>query len=372
MKSLCFCFCFFIFICFAAHAHPVAQGSLDLHLTADAAAATLRISNEQVFVAATLGEGGADAQDFDAMLTAHGAYLLRHFTLLADGTAAPGEVREVRPPVDRSVNGFTTYVLRFPVKSPAQIEVRQDLLTEILFAPGNPWEAPLIARVWHDERPVVEGALLTAKQPLLVPLAQGIAAGFAQPPADHWRLAWDFFRHGIEHITGGWDHALFVAALVLALPGFWRVLALVSVFTFAHTITITLGVLGLVHVRPSVVEPLIAASIVVAAALNLFKPGQPLLTARLGVAFGFGLFHGLGFAGGLSAAMEGFPATTLATAIAGFSVGVEIGHQLVVLPLLGAMALVRHWVPARIPIAVRTGGVAICAAGAWLLAGTLR
>lgn len=365
---------FLILFAFATSlsAHPVAQGSLELRVAVEITA-TLRISNEQVFVAATLGEGASDAKGFDDLLAQHGAYLLRHFTLLGDGTPLRGEVREVRPPEDRSVNGFTTYVLRYPlIATPTQLDVRQDLLTEILFSPGNPWEAPLVARVWHDGKPLIDGALLTARQPLHIPLADSVTAQFDTRTASNTRLAWDFFEHGTAHIAGGWDHALFVAALVIALPGFWRVLALVSVFTLAHTVTLTLAVLGLVHARASVVEPLIAASIVAAASLNLFRPTSTLLTARLAVAFGFGLFHGLGFAGGLVAAMQGFAPSAMAAAIGGFSIGVELGHQVVVLPLLGGLTALRHWQPRLVAPTVRFTGLAIFAAGLWLLAMTLR
>lgn len=364
----------FVVITGALHAHPVAQGALELRIAPDTATATLRVSNEQVFIAGTLGEGAGSAADFATLISSHGAYLLRHFTVFADGAALRGEVVEARPPDDRSVKGFTTYVLHYPLAAePTRLEVKQDLLTEILFAPGNPWEAPLVARVWRGEQPLVDGALLTAKQPLLVPLPRGVAAEFNGAIAPRvGPLAWDFFRHGLSHIAGGWDHALFVAALVLALPGFWRVLALVSVFTLAHTVSLTLAVLGLVHVRTSVVEPLIAASIVAAAALNVFLPAAPLLKTRLAVAFGFGLFHGLGFAGGLVAAMQGFASSAMVAAIGGFSIGVELGHQVVVLPLLGAMALLRRFAPQIASPAVRGGGAVIFAAGAWFLVVTLR
>lgn len=346
------------------HAHPVAQGALELRVEDGTATASLRVSNEQVFVAESLGEGAGTAASFDDMLTRHGAYILRHFSVLADGATLPGTVGAVLPPEDRSEKGFTTYHLRYalPAQIPALIEVRQDLLTEILYAPGNPWEAPLAARVWQDGRILIDGALLTARQSLKVPL--GSVPGT--------RLAWDFFRYGFAHIGAGLDHALFVAALVLALPGFWRVVALVTVFTLAHTITITLAVLGLVDVPAGVVEPLIAASIVAAAGLCVFRPGTLLLRARLGVAFGFGLFHGLGFAGGLVAAMQGFAPGALVSAIGGFSVGVELGHQVIVLPLLGIMSLLRRRMPASVPATIRGGGALIGAAGLWLLWNTLR
>ncbi len=354
------------------HAHPVAQGSLELRIAGDAATAALRVSNEQIFVAGSLGEGASEAGSFDDLLTQHGRYLLRHFQVVADGAALSGEVREVQPPADRSVNGFTTYVLRYALpRPPAGIEVRQDLLTEILFAPGNPWEAPIVARAWQDDRPLTQGALLTAKQPLHLGLGSDVTAEFSVPASASAGLAWDFFRQGLLHISAGWDHALFVAALVLALPGFWRVLALVSAFTLAHTITLTVAALGWVHLRSSVVQPLIAASIVAAAAMNVFFPATPLLRSRLGVAFGFGLFHGLGFAGGLVAAMQGFAPSAVAAAIGGFSIGVELGHQVVVLPLLGLLAALRKWAPQAVTATVYWLGMAILAVGLWLLAVTL-
>lgn len=369
-----FLFISILIVIASARAHPVAQGSLDLRLAKTEATATLRISNEQIFVAGSLGEGATEAGSFDALLTQHGAYLLRHFTLLADGTALRGEVTAMQPPTDRSVNGFTTYTLRYPLPEPppASLEARQDLLTEILFAPGNPWEAPLVARVWQGDRPIVEGALFTAKHPLRVPRTSITDEFSTASQSATGRLALDYFRAGLTHIAGGWDHALFVAALVLALPGFWRVVALVSVFTLAHTVTLTLSILGLIHARSSVVEPLVALSIVAAAALNIFRPATILLGGRLAVAFGFGLFHGLGFAGGLVAAMQGYRTGTMAAAIGGFSIGVELGHQLVVLPLLGVLAVIRRSAPQHVATVVRLGGIAILAAGLWLLAVTLR
>ena len=74
----------------------------------------------------------------------------------------------------------------------------------------------------------------------------------------------------------------------------------------------------------------------------LSPPRQTRGWPRLAVAFGFGLFHGLGFAGGLLDAMADLPGAAIATAIAAFSLGVEVGHQVVVLPIFGALALIRR------------------------------
>jgi len=98
-----------------------------------------------------------------------------------------------------------------------------------------------------------------------------------------------------------------------------------------------MAVLNVVRVPSFVVEPMIATSIVVVAALNVFRPGQGHSPTKLAMIFAFGLFHGLGFAGGLRDAMSGMPAGGVVVAIAAFSVGVEIGHQTVVVPCWGAL-----------------------------------
>jgi len=142
-----------------------------------------------------------------------------------------------------------------------------------------------------------------------------------------------FFYLGVRHILTGYDHLLFVTALVLAATTLWELIKVVSAFTLAHTITLTLAAMDLIHLPASVVEPLIAASIVFVALQNLCWPRQARGWSRLGAAFFFGLFHGLGFAGGLLDAMHEMQTGTMFLAIIAFSLGVETGHQMVVLPL---------------------------------------
>ena len=156
-------------------------------------------------------------------------------------------------------------------------------------------------------------------------------------------MAGAFLRHGIRHILGGYDHLLFVAGLVLAVVSIFDLLKVVTAFTIAHTLTLTLAVLDIVRVSHRIVEPMIAGSIVLVALQNLLWPTRARGWTRLGVAFGFGLFHGLGFAGGLLSAMEGMAGVAIVTAIAAFSFGVEIGHQVVALPLFGVLKITRAY-----------------------------
>jgi hypothetical protein len=97
-----------------------------------------------------------------------------------------------------------------------------------------------------------------------------------------------------------------------------------------------------VHVSERISEPLIALSIVFVAVQNVFWPRQSRGMVRLAAAFFFGLFHGLGFAGGLLETMQEMHGTTIFLAILGFSIGVELAHQMVVLPLFGGLKLLRH------------------------------
>jgi hypothetical protein len=103
--------------------------------------------------------------------------------------------------------------------------------------------------------------------------------------------------------------------------------------------------MNVVHLSERIVEPLISASIVFVALQNVFWPINARGWSRLGAAFFFGLFHGLGFAGGLLEAMRQMQSGTMFLAILAFSIGVEAGHQMVVLPLFASLKAARHSQP---------------------------
>ena len=178
-----------------------------------------------------------------------------------------------------------------------------------------------------------------------------------------------YVLHGVGHILTGYDHLLFVSALVLAATTLWDLIKVVSAFTLAHTLTLTLAAFGVIHVSPRIVEPLIAASICYIAIQNVFWPNKNRGWGRLAAVFFFGLFHGLGFAGGLLEAMRELPSGTMLLSILAFSVGVEIGHQMVVLPLFATLKAVRCMQPnlvSRTKLAMtfqRVGSTGISLAG---------
>lgn len=152
-----------------------------------------------------------------------------------------------------------------------------------------------------------------------------------------WQTAALYLRLGFEHILPkGLDHILFVLALFLATTRLKPLLIQVSVFTLAHTITLGLAAAGWVSAPGAVVEPLIAISIAFVAIENLFARG--LTPWRPFVVFGFGLFHGLGFA---SVLLDlGLPDDQFLTALVSFNVGVEFGQLTIV---LAAWLLLHRW-----------------------------
>jgi hydrogenase/urease accessory protein HupE len=142
-----------------------------------------------------------------------------------------------------------------------------------------------------------------------------------------WEVAATYLRLGIEHILFGFDHLLFVLALVILVRDWRRVAITVTAFTVAHSFTLAAATLGYLNVAGPPVEAAIALSIVlIAVEIVNARYGKPSLTARLPwlVAFGFGLLHGLGFAGAL--AEVGLPHHAIPLALLFFNLGVEIGQ----------------------------------------------
>jgi hypothetical protein len=136
-----------------------------------------------------------------------------------------------------------------------------------------------------------------------------------------------FGRQGFVHVLPlGLDHILFVLGLFLLSRQWKPIILQVSVFTIAHTITLGLATLDLISAPSHVIEPIIAASIAVVALENLFFPGYR--HSRLLIVFFFGLIHGLGFAGALSA--FNLDPTSLVIGLLGFNIGVEFGQLAVI------------------------------------------
>lgn len=181
------------------------------------------------------------------------------------------------------------------------------------------------------------------------------------PPSGKGQIAWSYLVMGVEHILGGVDHLLFVLALLLIVRGTRRIVATITAFTAAHSITLVAATVGWLDVPGPPVEAIIALSIVfVAAEIVHGLRGRQGLTARAPwvVAFSFGLLHGLGFAGAL--AEVGLPQIAIPLALVMFNVGVELGQLMFVAGVL-ALKLASDRLACRQPAWAR--GVAAYAIG---------
>ena len=163
-------------------------------------------------------------------------------------------------------------------------------------------------------------------------------------------VAGAYVLHGIEHILFGFDHLLFVLALILIVRNGRVLLWTITAFTVAHSITLSLATLGVMHVPGPPVEAMIALSIMLLACeIVRLRYGQISLTSRWPwiVAFSFGLLHGFGFA---SALMDiGLPQGDIPLALLSFNVGAEIGQLIFIGVVLGALSCIRRvGVPPRI------------------------
>ena len=177
---------------------------------------------------------------------------------------------------------------------------------------------------------------------------------------DGWQVARTYFVIGVEHILGGYDHLLFVLALVLLLQRGWPVVKAATAFTVAHSITLVGTTLGLFGLPQAPVEAPIARSIVfLAVEIVKAREGERRLSERLPwvVAFLFGLLHGFGFAGALREI--GLPETDVPVALLTFNLGVEAGQLLIIGGSAIVLAAMRHWAPKALRPATQIAAYAI-------------
>ena len=173
-------------------------------------------------------------------------------------------------------------------------------------------------------------------------------------------IFWTYLQLGFTHILPlGFDHILFIVSLYILEPRLKPVLWQATAFTVAHSITLGLAMYGLIQPPSSVVEPIIALSILFVALENIIT--TRLSPWRLAIVFGFGLVHGLGFASALTGL--GLPRQDYFGSLISFNVGVELGQITIILlcwALLGRWAAHQPWYRARVvvPVSILIGLVA--------------
>ncbi len=290
------------------------------------------------------------------------AYALARLQLQADGQACHIEVPQQL--VDQHTDGTYSVLqlaIRCPVSAPARLT-----LDYRLFADLDPQHRGLLnLSTAAGTRSAVFGPEASQQT-------------FELARITRWSQFVDYAREGVWHIWIGFDHILFLVSLLLPAVLVWRkpkwepaksfrssfleVAKVVTAFTVAHSVTLSLATLGWISLPSRWVESAIAASVVLAALNNL----RPVVEGRRWlVAFCFGLIHGFGFASVLQDL--GLPADALLLALVGFNLGVEAGQLAIVAVFLPvAFALRRHWVYRRL---VLVGGSLLIAllAAVWLV-----
>jgi hypothetical protein len=185
-----------------------------------------------------------------------------------------------------------------------------------------------------------------------------------------WEQYWEFFRLGAEHLYTGIDHILFLLALIAGSRRLREIVLAATTFTLAHSVTFILAALGFVHAPASIVEPVIALSISVVAAMHLWRlraddpaPGRLDRAGRirLAIVFCFGLVHGLGFASALG--IDRAFSWTLLSSLFVFNLGIEAVQLSIIAAVFPVLALLRR--RSRLAGLSATGAIAagVCTMG---------
>lgn len=325
----------------------LAVGTALAHLGGTTGHATVSVDGQSVRYALTLpaeglGDATRDLREFAAAVA-------RHVAIEADGAACSGVPAETRPP-SAGRPSMEVVVLYACAAAMHTLSIRDGI--DAVLGPDH----HTIAEIqWPGG----------ARQVVFEKGSRQVSVALSGDAAPGQQTAGTFLSYlglGVEHIIGGIDHLLFLVALLALATSLWQTVKIVTAFTVAHSITLSLAALDLVHVPSSIVEPLIAASIVWVAIENLVAPGG--MGRRWLIAGAFGLVHGLGFASVLGE-LE-LPREALVRALIAFNLGVEIGQlAFVVVVLPGLIWLSR---PARLPRLPQVLSVIVAAIGAiWFL-----
>jgi hypothetical protein len=328
-----------LFCTLNAYAHKPSDSYLRLGVEGNTIAGQWDIALRDLDFAIGLDSNGDSAISWGEVRAKHSdiaAYAMSRLQLLAEGKACSARVTEHL--VDDHTDGAYA-VLRFNAECPAIAETLQARYA--LFFDIDPQHKGLL-------RLQYQGSSSTG---IFSPDKAAQQFSLSQPNRLGQFL--DYGREGVWHIWIGFDHILFLLELLLPAvvfhqqkewqavgafkPALWAVLKIVTAFTVAHSITLTLATLGVISLPSRWVESIIAASVVFAALNNIF----PLFRERRWLmAFVFGLIHGFGFASVLTDL--GLPQDALILALVGFNLGVETGQLAIVSVFLPMAFALRH------------------------------
>jgi hypothetical protein len=341
--------CLLIAVClwaYPAAAHPNGSSKIDLILTADSVQASVDVKPDDIIFVAQVGDvfSFTEPQRLEAS-DKIAYYMETHVDLKFDGRSVPVRVLQYRKKgnipgrkMDSADFVDTTVGLRFGYRIPAgakKLTIGNKMFAELevqplchvrIFYQGKEIRHKFLGLDDGLTLPLaqdsLESMLAAAQQP--APAPGQVAPPRAQPEESVvGRFLWLGFTHILPE---GTDHILFVLGLFFFSTFFRPLLFQITAFTIAHSITLGLSLFGVFSLPSHVVEPLIALSIAVVAIENIFF--RKLRPSRFLIVFGFGLIHGLGFAGVLKSL--GLPEGQFLKVLVSFNLGVEAGQLTVV------------------------------------------
>ncbi len=332
-----------------ASAHDVSYAHLELRWSEDRVGAELTVHRDDaaMVLRVPVSEWFLEEAFVERAGPALAESLRTRWSVSADG--APLGFRYVRARPDPRGRGVQILSEAMLAKPAASLEVRGPLF------PGSAGHETFLT--------VFRGGRLLRQD--VLDADRRVARVFASGAPGTLAVLRTFVPAGIRHIAIGPDHILFVLGLLLLGGSLRRLLRVVTAFTIAHSLTLSLAALGLVRVPGRVVEPIIALSIVFVAVETLRARGTT-RDLRVWLAFTFGLVHGFGFASVLAA--FGLPRESLGWALAGFNIGVELGQGAIVLAAAPVLAwLARRSAPAHTRLVTLLAMVIAGAGGYWLV-----
>lgn len=290
-----------------------------------------------------------------------------------DGMIAEQEVAEAWPLLDHTiVQGIAVRTSSDPcvgtLQSAALSEADGLAIRAVYHCPVQPitlaFTVQFLAVLTHGHRHFVTA---TTRSTVLQSVTYVGNAGFnlatgTDPQVKQHRsgaLVWSFFCFGMEHILAGYDHLVFLLGLILVGSQLRLLLRVVTAFTVAHSLTLSLAILGVWAPNPALVEPAIALSIVYVGVENWFVKD---VQRRWLITFPFGLIHGFGFAGALQEIS--LPREQISLALVSFNVGVEVGQIAVLVGVLPVILWLRQQ-PWFVDHGVKGTNTGIILAGTW-------
>ncbi len=328
---------------FAVHAHNSSKGitALKMELQPDNAKAQFTISFFDTEILVKIDQNSNSeitAEELTAALKTLGESVSRDMEFYFDGRRVMPT--EVKPRMSES---YLEVELLFTNITTQKIKVRSNMIRRL-----TPEHQEMVSILDEQEKEIFVRTLTPANNEFELIRTNSMTVASAAPENATLTMLGTTIRKGMYHIFTGYDHLLFLFALLVMCESFGSVVKIITCFTIAHSLTLGLAGLGIVPVNSRVIEPMIAATIVYVGIENLLH--LKTIQWRWVITFLFGLIHGFGFASGLKEL--GISSKNILLPVLSFNLGVELGQvciAVLILPILWRLKKMPNFTPRWVP-----------------------